>query len=44
MVNQQEIRYSDDAAFYVGIAAMIEHGLTFRADGDNLTIVLTGGS
>ena len=37
------IAYNNESTFYAGICAMVQNGLTFEADGDKLTIRLTGG-
>jgi|TARA_Y100000296_G_C4992520_1_gene166140 hypothetical protein len=37
------IKYTNSKSFYLGIAALVMHGLTFEADYDNLTIKLLGG-
>jgi len=37
------ICYTTDTDFYDGIAALVERGLCFTADAQDLSIVLTGG-
>lgn len=37
------ICYTSDKDFYDGIAALVERGLTFTADAQDLSIALTGG-
>ena len=37
------ICYTTDSDFYDGIAALVERGLCFTADAQDLSIVLTGG-
>jgi hypothetical protein len=37
------ICYTTDKDFYDGVAALVERGLTFTADAQDLSIVLTGG-
>jgi hypothetical protein len=37
------ITYTDANQFYAGIAQLVERGLTFDADANNLIITLTGG-
>ena len=37
------IRYLTDEDFYDGIAALVERGLCFAADAQDLSIVLTRG-
>lgn len=37
------ICYTTDSDFYDGVAALVERGLSFTADAQDLTIVLTGG-
>ena len=37
------ICYTTDSDFYDGIAALVERGLCFTADAQDLTIELTGG-
>ena len=36
------ICYTTDTDFYDGIAALVERGLSFAADAQDLSIVLTG--
>ena len=36
------IIYTTDTDFYNGIAELVERGLSFTADAQDLTIVLTG--
>lgn len=43
MVNQMDIKFLTASTFFAGVSAMVEHGLTFHADYESLTIVLTGG-
>jgi hypothetical protein len=37
------IHYKTDDAFYAGIYRLVEMGLTFEADNQDLSIKLTGG-
>ena len=37
------ICYTTDKDFYDGVAALVERGLCFTADAQDLSIVLTGG-
>ena len=37
------ITYNTESAFYNGIYALVEKGLTFEANGSKLTITITGG-
>jgi len=37
------ICYKTDSDFYNGVAALVERGLSFTADAQDLSIVLTGG-
>ena len=37
------ICYTTDKDFYDGVAALVERGLSFTADAQDLSITLTGG-
>lgn len=37
------IYFDDEEAFYNGVAACVQRGLTFKADATKLRIELTGG-
>ena len=37
------IEYQNESSFFDAIFALVQKGLTFEADGENLTIRLTGG-
>ncbi len=37
------ICYTTDTDFYDGVAALVERGLSFTADAQDLSITLTGG-
>lgn len=37
------IEYQNESSFYDGIYSLVLKGLTFQADGEKLTIKLTGG-
>ncbi len=37
------ITYTTEVEFYSGICELVKIGLSFKADGSNLTVRLTGG-
>ena len=37
------ITYNTFESFHAGIAELVKLGLTFKANGETLTIILTGG-
>jgi hypothetical protein len=40
---RNRITFPDFASFMNGCAALVPHGVTFEADANTLTIILTGG-
>jgi len=38
-----KITYSNNVDFYDGVLALVQRGITFNADHENLVIILTGG-